>query len=281
MRRLVACYRSPTYSPNQHRANDTAILDATVSYLAADGWAVARVGEREVEADALPDGDLYVNMCQGALASERLRALEGGGARVVNAASSVLGCHRHRLVPAMTSAGIAFPRTTIVQTDDGAALRDWVRDLDAAEGRVWVKRGDVHAERTDDVVSVTEDGVGAALAAFRARGIARAAVQEHIPGPILKFYAVRDGSFFRYYDAEAGLGGPVPRVDEERLKALAYRAAGVLGLDVFGGDVAFPAPDRPVLIDINDWPSFAPFRDEAARCIAGFLHHHASNGARS
>jgi len=42
---------------------------------------------------------------------------------------------------------------------------------------------------------------------------------------------------------------------------------------VFGGDVAFPEPDRPVLIDINDWPSFAPFRDEAARAIADYVTH--------
>ncbi len=30
MKRLVALYRSPTYSPAQHRSNDTAILDDTV-----------------------------------------------------------------------------------------------------------------------------------------------------------------------------------------------------------------------------------------------------------
>src|SRR5437867_4421072 len=39
------------------------------------------------------------------------------------------------------------------------------------------------------------------------------------------------------------------------------------------GDVAFPEPDRPVLIDFNDWPSFAPFRDEAARAIADYVTH--------
>jgi hypothetical protein len=26
-----------------------------------------------------------------------------------------------------------------------------------------------------------------------------------------------------------------------------------------------------VLIDINDWPSFAPFREDAARAIAGYV----------
>jgi hypothetical protein len=53
---------------------------------------------------------------------------------------------------------------------------------------------------------------------------------------------------------------------------VAFAAARRLGLDVFGGDVALPDPDHPVLIDLNDWPSFAPFRDEAARHIAGYVH---------
>jgi len=40
---------------------------------------------------------------------------------------------------------------------------------------------------------------------------------------------------------------------------------------VFGGDVAFPQPDAPVLIDLNDWPSFAPVRVAAAAAIAGYI----------
>src|SRR2546426_4285202 len=57
--------------------------------------------------------------------------------------------------------------------------------------------------------------------------------------------------------------------NETTLQAVAFDAAERLGLEVFGGDVAFPAPDRPVLIDINDWPSFAPFRDAAAGAKLG------------
>jgi hypothetical protein len=97
------------------------------------------------------------------------------------------------------------------------------------------------------------------------------ALQEHVPGPVLKFYGVADGRFFRFYDAESGPTGPRPDVDEQRLREMAFTAARCLGLDVFGGDVALPEPDAPVLIDLNDWPSFAPYRDEAARHIANYL----------
>jgi hypothetical protein len=42
-------------------------------------------------------------------------------------------------------------------------------------------------------------------------------------------------------------------------------------LEVFGGDAVFPRDDHPVLIDINDWPSFALFRAEAAAGIAEYV----------
>jgi hypothetical protein len=42
-----------------------------------------------------------------------------------------------------------------------------------------------------------------------------------------------------------------------------------------------PDPDAPVLIDINDWPSFAPVRSQAAEAIAAYIDHRASNGRRT
>jgi hypothetical protein len=54
-----------------------------------------------------------------------------------------------------------------------------------------------------------------------------------------------------------------------------------VGLDVFGGDVAVPEPSRPVLIDLNDWPSFAPIRARAARAIADHIHARFQQGVVS
>jgi len=268
--RLVALYRSPSYSPLQHMANDTAIMDATVARLAERGWQVERTLERDVEAGHLPAAELFVNMCQGPVASERLAPVEADGALIVNRPSSVLACHRHRLVRRMADGELAFPRTLIVHTRSAPTA-----DLSAsfgAQAQVWIKRGDVHAERPEDVVAVAPGEIRRALEAFAARGISWAAVQEHVSGPVVKFYGVADGRFFRYYGAEAGSAAPPPPVDEGKLRELAFAAARRLELEVFGGDVAVPEPDRPVLIDINDWPSFAPFRDGAADAIAGYIH---------
>jgi hypothetical protein len=278
---LVAIYRSPSYSPLQHRVNDTAILDATVARLEADGWRATKTTELDVERGRLPAAELYLNMCQGSLAAEQLMPLESDGAVVVNRPSSALSCHRHRLVKRLGESTLAFPRTVILASSAPVPPPEPLHALSPDSQKMWIKRGDVHAERPEDVVAVPVDCVGPALAAFAARGIPWVALQEHIPGPVVKFYGVADGRFFRWYGAEAGFGGEHPQVDEGRLQVLAFEAAALLQLEVFGGDVAFPQPDRPVLIDINDWPSFAPFRAQAAGAIADYITHRVAQRRRT
>lgn len=271
MAQLVAIYRNPSYSPLQHRVNDTAILDATVAQLEADGWRAIKTTELEIERGRLPAANLYLNMCQGTHAAEVLMPLETDGVVIVNRPSSALNCHRRRLVELLRASGLPFPHTVLQPTDGPPPSSDDLAALRSDGGKVWVKRGDVHAERPEDVVATTRERVSEALDAFHERGIQWVALQEHIPGPVVKFYGVADGRFFNWYGADAGVAGERPAVDAERLKALAADAAAAIGLEVFGGDVAFPEPDRPVLIDINDWPSFAPFREDAARAIAAYL----------
>ncbi len=280
---VVAIFRNPTYSPLQHRSNDTAILEATLRHVVRPGWRLVKTSEQEIAGGHLPAAHLYLNMCQGALACEQLMPLEEDGALVVNRPSSVLNCHRHRLVKRLAGGTLPFPRTLVVPST-AAVPAPALRELAGGEERIWIKRGDVHAERPEDVVQVATAQVSTAMAAFAARGIPWVAFQQHVPGPIVKFYAVADGRFFRWYSAAGsggagggegegggGGGGGDLAIDADRLKALAFDAAAQLELEVFGGDVAFPRPERPVLIDINDWPSFAPFREDAARAIAGYV----------
>ena len=176
MKRLVALYRNPTYSPAMHRRNDTAILDATVDELEHRGWSVTRSAEGEVAAGRLPAADLYVNMCQGPAASERLLTLVPPEALAVNPPHSVLNCHRHHLVTHMAAAGLPFPRTLLVPTADPQALIPLVHQLNGDGRPVWVKRGDVHAETSADVVATKEAGVTDAIAAFARRGVSRVAL---------------------------------------------------------------------------------------------------------
>src|SRR5258706_11457522 len=104
MKRLVALYRSPTYSPAQHRSNDTAILDDTITAMEQRGWQVTRSGEADVAAGRLPAADLYVNMCHGPAASERPLDLVPREAPAVNPPESVLNCPPHPLARHMAPA---------------------------------------------------------------------------------------------------------------------------------------------------------------------------------
>src|SRR5256886_1614310 len=256
----------------QHRVNDTAILDATVSELARSGWNAVKTSEREVEQGRLPVAALYLNMCQGSLAAEQLMPLESDGAVVVNRPSSALNCHRYRLVKRLGEGTLSFPRTLILASSAPLSLEQ-LEAFCPDHQTVWIKRGDVHAERPEDVVATSREGIADALQAFTARGIPWVALQEHVPGPIVKFYGVTDGRFFRWYGSDAGFAGERPRIDENRLKALAFEAAGILGLEGFGGGVAVPQPHPPRPIHLNHPPSLPPVPDQTAPAIADYITH--------
>jgi hypothetical protein len=262
MMKLVAIYRSSTYSPGRHKNNDAAIMDATTARLADSGWSIERVGEGDVEAGIIPDGDLYLNMCQGSAASMQLHELEASGAQILNRPSAVLGCHRHRLVPTLNASGLPFPATVMLPTLDAR-----VSEAALPDGDLWVKRGDVHAQEAADVVRTSRDELGEVLASFGARGVRQVAVQAHVAGPVVKFYGVGGGSLFHAFRED---GRPVDgdTVDLAALRHVAFAAARAVGLSVFGGDAVVPSRTDPMLVDLNDWPSFAPVREQAATAIA-------------
>jgi hypothetical protein len=264
--KVVAIYRSSTYSPGRHKNNDAAIMDATTARLADAGWSVERLGEGDVEAGIIPDADLYLNMCQGSAASTQLLEVEESGARILNRPSAVLGCHRHRLVRTLDASGLPFPETVLLPTHDAPMF-----ETDIPDGDLWVKRGDVHAQEAADVVRTTRDGLLPVIASFADRGVKQVALQAHVPGPVLKFYGVGDGSLFHAFRED---GRPVDgdTVDIPTLRRLAFAAARAVGLTVFGGDAVVPSRTHPMLVDLNDWPSFAPVREQAADAIAQLAH---------
>jgi hypothetical protein len=143
---------------------------------------------------------------------------------------------------------------------------------------VWIKRYDFHATQTDDVMyTASEEGWRKAMSRFAERGFAFVVVQENVPGDLVKFYGVSrsaggqpDASWFRwFYHRDKGMVGHA--FEESRLRKAAVDAAGALGVEIFGGDAIIRADGQPVIIDLNAWPSYALYRDEAAQAIAGYL----------
>jgi D-alanine-D-alanine ligase-like ATP-grasp enzyme len=72
-----------------------------------------------------------------------------------------------------------------------------------------------------------------------------------------------------FYHRDKGMLGHC--FEAERLRDAAFGAAAALGLEVFGGDAVIQEDGKPMIIDINAWPSYARYREQAAQAIANHL----------
>ena len=274
MTRLVGIYREKEYSPGRHQSNDTLLIEQVARLLRERSLRVD-LATIDDAAGRLRGAGLVFSMCQGRIALDRLAAWEREGAQIVNSPRAALNTYRDRLPGLMVKAGVPYPETQLVATSDrgpeiAARHRLVERRFQNGERRgFWLKRGDVHASVASDVQwidspAALEDG----LAEFRSRNIATAAVQAHRDGDEIKFYGVAGTGFFHWFYSGASEGYAF---DLPALPRLASRAAAAAGLDVYGGDLIVSAAGELTLIDLNDWPSFAPCRSAAAGAIADDL----------
>ena len=263
MKRLVGLHREKQYSPGRHQSNDALLLDQIAHRLREREFAVDLMTLEEANG-ARSEAALVFSMCQGRAALENLAQWEREGVRIINSPRAALNTHRDRLPALMVEAGIPFPRTNLMAANGSPDLDD----LNLEEG-IWLKRGDVHASVTADVQWIdARDRLEAGLADFVRRGINLAALQAHRAGDEIKFYGVGGAAFFHWY-----YSGNARKYlfDTARLQELGNEAAAAAGLDVFGGDVIVSPAGELTLIDLNDWPSFAPCRERASYAIAEFI----------
>ncbi|MFZ4861728.1 hypothetical protein ACL9RF_06035 [Sphingobacterium sp. Mn56C] len=277
--KILVITRKNTYSPN-HIGNDAAILNAVCDKLTLLGADIEICSEDDFLKMTVLRQELIVSMGRSMLLLERLQALEDAGVRVINSAFGVANCFRKNMTLALLQAGVPYPRSKVLQTtelvdDTFAALQN---------GGVWLKRGDFHAIHKEDVsFAASAKEAQQILQEYALRGITEAVVSEHLHGDLLKFYAVRGTDFFywfypyefnhhKYTAYEAINGKPVHYpFDLNALKHVAHEAARVLQVEIYGGDVIIGPNGDFHLIDLNDWPSFAPCRAEAATAITAHL----------
>jgi glutathione synthase/RimK-type ligase-like ATP-grasp enzyme len=257
--RFVGISRKTEFSPN-HVMSDMLVFKKTAEGLERRGVEVVPIEESAVGAE-LPDCTLVFSMAQGPTANAVLAEVEARtGCLMVNSPRAVMSCYRVNMVRMLPEAGIPFPASVIVDT---AAPH-----LPSVSGKTWVKRGDVHAVHLEDVtLAYRADECAEVLQEFRQRGIRQAILQDDVPGDVVKFYSVRGEDFFHSFYLN---GGTAP-YDPARLRELAEASAEALGLWVYGGDAIIAADGSLVVIDINDWPSFAAVRDTAGEKIASLL----------
>jgi dTDP-glucose pyrophosphorylase len=267
-RRAWGVYRELAHSPGRE-SDDAEILRATGHRLAALGFDVSFKTPEELSgaADTGVPPLLFV-MCEREEVVSRLGQWEAAGTCVVNRPQAIRNTDRERTIARLCGDGVPFPASVLVAT--AAPLPGPPLPFPC-----WIKRGDVHATQSEDVAfAAGAADLARRLDALSSRGIARAVIQEHVPGDLIKFYGVSgtdpDGaplSWFQwFYHRDQKLAGHA--FDPAGLRSAVARAAAALELDVFGGDAIATASGDTILIDVNAWPSFALYREIAADKIA-------------
>ncbi|OFY16497.1 MAG: hypothetical protein A2X11_12340 [Bacteroidetes bacterium GWE2_42_24] len=261
--KFAAIARGQRYSPN-HIGNDAQILKLTIRHIEEAGHSVQVYDEDSITPELVSENYIF-NMIRGRYALTVLQRLEGQGALVINPTSGVKNCYRSRLAKLLPKAGIPVPAGICVST----STMKFDLPIKANPFTAWVKRGDVHAIHREDITQVySENELYGILREYHRRGIEEAVVQEHVAGPVVKFYAVRGSGFFHWYFHE---GTGKAEFNTKQLEDIAEKCANTLNVDIYGGDAVIGSDGAISIIDLNDWPSFAPVRDVASKHIAELI----------
>ena len=255
---VLFIFRSRRFSPNSVE-NDRLILEAVAREMKASGNEVRMMTEEEVlSLGALPEADIVYCMARS---EEALEIIERSKARIINAPEGIRICGNRQ------------------------ALTDIMRKLDVpvppenGDNGIWLKRGKGTAEVPEDTVFCkSEEEIAEAMRRFADRGITDVCRQAHVMGDLVKFYGVADTDFFYHFyptdsgrskfgsEEHNGKAHHYPFSVEEMKKAV-DRLATSIGVIVYGGDAIVRSDGSFVIIDFNDWPTFSPCREEAAKAI--------------
>ncbi len=275
--KIAGVMRAGAFSPN-HIGNDAAIFNLVAEQLRKRGCEVNLYSEEQFISGAV-DSPVILNMCREQRSISLLQQKEEVGALVINSGFGIENCLRERMTRLLIGSGIPYPESLIVNTDEG--VRDKLRA--AKMGRCWIKRGESHAQHHEDVSYVRHpEEAQEILQEYFMRGIKRAVINRHLEGDLIKFYGVSGTNFFFWfypfesghskYGDEAINGKPHhDNFDVNKLKATCQKASEVLDVVIYGGDCIVSPDGTFHIIDFNDWPSFAPCRQEAAPHIARFV----------
>lgn len=271
---IAGILRAGAYSPN-HIGNDTAIFNAVADQLRKRGCLVNIYSEDQFNKNGVKE-DIILNMCRERASIARLQELEDEGRLVINSGYGIENCTRERMTRILLGNNIPYPDSLIVNTNEN--VKPLIKE--AGFESCWIKRGDFHAMHKEDVSYCRHaDEAQEVLQEYFYRGITRAVINVHLEGDLIKFYGIKGSDFFYwFYPFDKGhskygleeINGRSQglKFDVEQLKDNCNRAAEELNTVIYGGDCIVGADGVVRIIDFNDWPSFAPCRDEAAPHIA-------------
>ena len=263
---FLCMLREAEFSPGKVR-EDAAILLAVAGVLRERGYLVDIAQPSARRWPAVARSTVVLSMAQGEQALARLAEWEAQGIRVLNRVQAVRNCYRAATLALWRHHRVPHPPSELVPAT-GASLPEWWLGSGA-----WLKRADVHSMAEGDVCFVRSlPEAERALRSLHQRGVAEAVLQQHVPGTVIKFYGVGEQFF---HTVGPRLGAEVQR----RLAAQARAAAQALVVEVFGGDCVISPEGECLLIDLNDWPSYAACRLAAATSIAAYAQAEKARGS--
>ena len=271
---IAGIMRAGAYSPN-HIGNDAAIFNATAEQLRKRGCEVNVYSEEQFIAGKVSER-IILNMGREQRSIQLLQRKEDEGCLVINSGYGIENCTRERMTRILLGSHIPYPESLIVNTNE--AVKPALKE--SGFTACWIKRGDFHAMHKEDVSYCRHiEEAQEVLQEYFYRGIKRAVINKHLPGDLIKFYGVKGSPFFYWfypfdeghskYGHEAINGKSTGfDFDIKQLKEICHNAADTLDVVVYGGDCIVSSDGDIKIIDFNDWPSFAPCRNEAAPHIA-------------
>ena len=271
---IAGIMRARAYSPN-HIGNDAAIFNAAAEQLRKRGYVVNIYSEEQFKLNEIKE-NVILNMCREQSSIAKLQQLEDQGKLVINSGYGIENCTRERMTRILLGNNIPYPDSLIVDTNEA------IKPLLKKSGfqSCWIKRGDFHAMHKEDVSYVRHpEEAQEVLQEYFLRGIKRAVINVHLTGDLVKFYGVRGTPFFFwFYPFDEGhskygheaINGKSQGIkfNLKEMKNICQRAAEELNVVIYGGDCIVSPEGEMRIIDFNDWPSFAPCRNEAAPHIA-------------
>jgi NDP-sugar pyrophosphorylase family protein len=276
--KIAGVRRGNLYSPN-HIGNDAAIFNLTLDHLKKKiNCNFVEYSEEEFRNAAI-DADVIFNMVRGVKSIQKLQRLEDKGKKVINSGYGIENCTREKMTRLLLANQIPYPKSIIVPTNEPVSS-----DIKSLGSHCWIKRGDSHTIHWEDVTYArTGEEAETIIREYALRGIPSAVINEHLEGDLVKFYGIKGTDFFYWFysnylnQSKFGLeviNGKAKGIpfDLSILKENCNRAAQVLNICIYGGDCVVAKDGTVRIIDFNDWPSFAPCRNEAAPYIAECIY---------
>lgn len=276
---IAGIKRANKYSPN-HVSNDSIIFDLVVDKL-KELYDVQIFNDQENFFYDESKHDAIITMTRSLTALKQLQKIEKEEhIPVINSAFGIENCFRSNITKIFLENNIPTPVSEIVSTQ-----KFDITEIDKFQSNgFWIKRGDFHAIEKEDVsFAETKREVCSILNSFEKRNIPEAVVSENIKGDLVKFYGVLGTSFFyslypyeinhyKYQEFQV-INGATQffNYDKHTLKEVAEKIATVAHVPIYGGDAVIDRDGHIFIIDFNDWPSFAPCRDEAAANISQYI----------